>query len=144
MHSNSTLHTSRVQKIFRVILGSFLLIAGTGHLSFARTEFQAQVPVWLPMDKDFVVVASGFVEIALGLSIIMVKRYRSQLGWVSALFFVAVFPGNLSQYQHHLDGFGLDTDSKRFARLFFQPVLIAWALWSMGSWAAKQYKLANV
>ena len=26
------------------------------------------------------------------------------------------------------DAFGLDTDNKRVARLFFQPVLIYWAL----------------
>ena len=29
---------------------------------------------------------------------------------------------------HRRNAFGLDTDGKRFARLFFQPVLIYWAL----------------
>jgi len=128
--------TSMTQKIFRVLLGVSLVFAGTGHLTFARAEFQAQVPLWLPLDKDLVVILSGIVEILLGLALIFIQKQRAAVGWIAALFFVLVFPGNISQYVHHVDGFGLDTDEKRLVRLFFQPVLVIWALWSTGSWKA--------
>ena len=52
------------------------------------------------------------------------------------MFFVAVFPGNISQYLTHTDAFGLDSDPARALRLVFQPVLVAWALWSTGAWQA--------
>ncbi len=94
------------------------------------------MPTWVPLDPDFVVVASGVVEIVLGLALIALPRYRVPIGWIVAAFFVAVFPGNISQYVTGTDAFGLDTDRARLIRLFFQPVLIAWALWSTGAWAA--------
>lgn len=135
--------TSTTQNIFRVALGGALLLAGIGHLTYARKEFQAQVPDWLPMDKDLVVVLSGFVEIAQGIALIAWKRERIRLGWASALFFVLVFPGNIAQYLDHKSAFGLDTDQARLVRLFFQPVLITWALWSTGAWAAQRKRLNN-
>ena len=128
--------TSILQKIFRVLLGISLAFAGTGHLTFARVDFAAQVPTWLPVNTDLVVVLSGIVEIALGLALIFLKKYRVEVGWIAAIFFVLVFPGNISQYMNHVDAFGLDTDAKRLTRLFFQPVLVAWALWATGAWAA--------
>ncbi len=110
-------------------LGAFLVVAGIGHLTFARKEFQAQVPDWVPIPKDDTVLYSGFAEIALGSALILAKaRQRSAVGKIAAAFFVAVFPGNIAQYQNQRDGFGLDTDTKRFGRLFFQPVLVYWAL----------------
>ena len=118
----------------RLGLGSFLAFAGVSHLTFAREEFQAQVPEALPLDEDFVVLASGVVEISLGLAFALWKEKRIPLGWLLAAFFVAVFPGNISQYLTRTDAFGLDTDRKRFIRLFFQPVLIGVALWSSGAW----------
>ena len=118
----------------RIALGGFLIFAGTGHLSFARESFQGQVPDWIPMDKDFVVVASGLVEVTLGGALIFGYRWRAAIGWVVAAFFVAVFPGNISQLVTHNDSFGLDTDLKRWLRLPFQPVLILWALWSTTAW----------
>lgn len=118
------------RNVFRILLGCFLIFAGVGHLTFARYEFQAQVPTWVPMNVDLVVLLSGVVEIAIGLALIFVRQYRVQVGWLIALFFVAVFPGNLAQYTHHRDAFGLNTDAARLARLFFQPVLIFWVLWS--------------
>ncbi|WP_347753983.1 DoxX family membrane protein [Agrococcus sp. ProA11] len=127
---------SLAQHIVRVLLGLSLVFAGVGHLTFARQEFQAQVPPWLPLDPDFVVVASGVVEIALGLALIALLRYRVVVGLIVAAFFVAVFPGNVSQWLQERDGFGLDSDAARFGRLFFQPVLIALALWSTGAWDA--------
>ena len=121
--------TNLIQNILRVTLGTFMIVAGIGHLTFKRKEFQAQVPDWVPISKDDTVVYSGFAEIALGSALILAKgKQRSKVGKIAAAFFVAVFPGNIAQYQNQRDGFGLDTDTKRLARLFFQPVLIAWAL----------------
>ncbi|HEY8599385.1 MAG TPA: DoxX family membrane protein [Thermomicrobiales bacterium] len=122
--------------IGRIALGGALLLAGTGHLTTQRQEFQAQVPPWLPLSPDFVVVASGVVELTLGAALIALPRYRVPLGWIAAAFFVAIFPGNISQWLNRIDGFGLDTDRSRLIRLFFQPLLVAWALWSTGAWAA--------
>lgn len=122
--------SSVARTIGRVFLGSSLVFAGVSHLTFARDEFQAQVPESLPLDPDVTVVASGAVEIALGSSLLLARRHRRLTGVVAALFFLAVFPGNVAQWMHHRDGFGLDTDMKRFVRLFFQPVLIGLALWS--------------
>lgn len=118
-----------IQNFARVLLGTGLIVAGIGHLTFARKEFQAQVPDWVPLKKDDTVVYSGFVEIAMGASLLLApKNYRPVVGVLAASLFVAVFPGNISQYQNKRDGFGLDTDQKRLMRLFFQPVLIFWAL----------------
>ena len=119
-----------LKKVTQALLGSALTYAGIGHLTFSRSEFQAQVPTWLPLDKDFVVVASGIVEIFLGLALITLWRYRKYVGWATAIFFLLIFPGNISQYINGIDAFGLDTDHERLIRLFFQPVLVLWALWS--------------
>lgn len=119
----------------RLALGLALLFAGIGHLTFAREQFQAQVPSWLPLDADLVVVLSGLVEIALGAALLITpQRWRPMVGWVVATFFVAIFPGNLAQWIEGRDGFGLDTDQARFIRLFFQPLLVVWALWCTGAW----------
>ena len=128
--------TSSTQNIFRVILGLLMMMAGIGHLSFQREEFQAQVPRWLPTSEafmDFVVVASGVVEILLGLAMVFLVKNKVKAGIALAIFYVLIFPGNISQYMNGIDAFGLDTDLKRFVRLFFQPVLILWALWSTGA-----------
>ncbi|WP_318309750.1 DoxX family protein [Flagellimonas crocea] len=130
--------TSTTQNVFRVILGLLMIVAGIGHLTFQREEFQAQVPRWLPTSEgfmDFVVVASGVVEILLGLAMVLLVKYKVKVGIVLAIFYVLIFPGNISQYTNGIDAFGLDTDLKRFVRLFFQPVLILWALWSTGALA---------
>lgn len=119
----------------RIVLGSFLVFTGVAHLTFAREEFLAQVPPWVPLDPDVVVLASGIVEIGLGVALLIARRHRRLVGVLTALFFVAVFPGNIAQWLEHRDAFGLDTDTARFVRLFFQPVLIALALWS--TWTPK-------
>lgn len=133
---NYSPRTSSVQNVFRLLLGAALLYAGISHLTFARTEFLAQVPSWLPLDGDLVVVLSGIVEIVLGIGLIVLRRYRALVGWVTAIFFVVIFPGNISQYVNGIDAFGLNTDTARFVRLFFQPLLVLWALWSTGAWRA--------
>ncbi len=128
--------SSLPRTIARVVLGAFLLMTGVGHLTSQRQAFQAQVPTWVPLDPDLVVVASGVVEIVLGLALIALPRHRVAVGWIVAAFFVAIFPGNISQYVTGTDAFGLDTDRARLIRLFLQPVLVVWALWSTGAWAA--------
>jgi uncharacterized membrane protein len=121
----------RVAKtIARMLLAAFLIFAGISHLTFGRQDFRAQVPVWLPLDADFVVLASGVVEIALGLALASTSKWMPQIGLIVAAFFVAVFAGNINQYVQGIDAFGLNTDEARLIRLFFQPVLVAWALWS--------------
>lgn len=121
----------------RLLLGAFLASAGVGHLTVLREEFQAQVPQWIPLDPDFVVLASGVVEIGLGAALILAPRaLRPVVGWATAAFFVAIFPGNIAQYTSGTDAFGLDSDNARLVRLFFQPVLVAWALWATGAWRA--------
>lgn len=126
MSSGSTARTAA-----RLLLGGALVFAGVSHLTVARREFQAQVPDWVPLDPDTTVVASGVAEVALGTALAVApRRLRPWVGAAAAAFFVAVFPGNISQWVRRRDGFGLDTDEKRFGRLFFQPVLVAWAWWS--------------
>jgi uncharacterized membrane protein len=109
------------------------MYAGITHLTTSRLEFQAQVPAWVPLSADFVVLASGVVEILLGLSLASLRK-RKEVGIATALFFIAIFPGNISQYVNGIDAFGLDTDRARAIRLFFQPLLVLWALWSTGAW----------
>ncbi|QEE61896.1 hypothetical protein FVA74_10200 [Salinibacterium sp. dk2585] len=125
--------TSLPRTIARIALGAALAFAGTTHLTVAREEFQAQVPEWVPLDDDLVVLGSGVVEIGLGAALIALPRRRVPVGLAVAAFFIAIFPGNISQYVTGTDAFGLDTDRARFVRLFFQPVLVAWALWSTGA-----------
>ena len=127
---------SALKPLLQLLLGTFLTSAGISHLGSNRTEFLAQVPTWLPLNGDFVVVASGIVEITLGISLVtttfILKQYRKQIGIVVAIFFILIFPGNINQYVNKIDAFGLDTDQKRLIRLFFQPLLVIWALWAGG------------
>jgi uncharacterized membrane protein len=127
------MQASFIQHAARVLLGIFLLLAGIGHLTWARGEFLAQVPKWLPIEADLVVLISGFVEIGLGFALLFFKTRRLQVGWAAAIFFLLIFPGNIAQYINKIDAFGLNTDTTRLIRLFFQPVLILWALWCTGA-----------
>lgn len=125
---------SRPKRVAASLLGAFLVFAGTSHLTFARREFAALVPDWIPLDKDAVVVGSGVVEAGLGGAILLLPRHRARLGLASAALFAAVFPGNVDQFVNRKEAFGLDSDTGRLVRLFFQPPLVAWALWSTGGW----------
>jgi uncharacterized membrane protein len=121
----------------RILLAIFMVYAGFSHLTINRIDFQAQVPDWVPLSKDLVVILSGIIEMGLGLGLAFWKNERVLFGWALALFFILVFPGNIAQYLDDNDAFGvLDSDGARLRRLFFQPVLILWALWSAGSWKA--------
>jgi uncharacterized membrane protein len=124
------------QNTFRIILGCLLLFTGIGHLTFLRDDFQAQVPSWVMLDIDLVVLLSGIVELLLGVALVFLKKYRVPVGWVVTAFFIAIFPGNYTQWTNHTDAFGLNTDGLRLARLFMHPLLIIWPLWSTGAWTA--------
>jgi len=117
----------------RLLLGAAMVGAGVLHLTTQRQEFRAQVPDWFPVDEDLTVLASGVAEIALGAAFVALPRKRRLVGGLLAAFFVAIFPGNVAQYLEGTDAFGLDTDRKRLVRLFFQPVLVLWALYG-GGW----------
>ena len=126
----------RMRKIAQIILGLGLTFTGITHLGTNRTEFRAQVPTVLKNYADFVVLASGVAEILLGLGLIIAWKFRVQIGWAVALFFVAIFWGNISQFVNGVDAFGLNSDRARATRLLFQPLLVIWALWSTGAWQA--------
>jgi uncharacterized membrane protein len=132
-----------LRRVPQIVLGSALAYAGIGHLTTNRTEFQAQVPTLLKDYADFVVLASGVVEIILGVGLIAFWKYRVQIGALVALFFIAIFWGNISQYINKVDAFGLNSDRARFIRLLFQPLLVIWALWSTGAWWAIKPKRAT-
>ena len=127
------IETSTIQNIARIVLGLLMAFAGFGHLSFHREEFQAQVPDWIPLSKDAVVITSGIFELVLGLGMIFWSRQKVIIGLSLAIFYILIFPGNIAQYVNKTDAFGLDTDQARLIRLFFQPVLVLWALWSSGA-----------
>jgi uncharacterized membrane protein len=129
-----------IKRFPQVVLGLALIFTGVSHLTTSRTEFQAQVPSVFADYADFVVLASGVVEIALGVGLIALWKYRVQIGWLTAILFVAIFWGNISQFVNGTDAFGLDTDMQRFVRLFFQPVLVMWALLSTGAWGSWRKK----
>ncbi len=118
-----------MRKTTQILLGATLIYTGTLHLTSSRQEFQAQVPPWAPFTPDFIVLASGVVEIALGLALISLQR-RKAVGIATAAFFIAIFPGNISQVVNGIDAFGLNDDRARAIRLLFQPLLVLWALWS--------------
>ena len=128
--------TNTTQNICRIVLGSFMFFAGIAHLTFLREDFKAQVPRWLTDSSQFmdiVVLASGVIEILFGLAMIFLVKHKVKVGLALAVFYILIFPGNISQYTNHISAFGLDTDVKRLIRLFFQPILIVWALWSTGA-----------
>lgn len=138
---NKQVETTVTQNIFRILLALFMIFAGFSHLTFNRIDFQSQVPDWIPMSKDLVVLLSGIVEMVLGVGLAFWKTERIKIGWVLAIFFVLVFPGNIAQYMDSKDAFGvLDSDRARLVRLFFQPILIIWTLWSTGEFKAYRNK----
>ena len=134
--AGSPAHRSLPRLLGQLALGAFLLLAGISHLTVNREAFQAQVPAWVPLSADAVVVLSGIAEITLGIALLVLLRWRVAVGWIVALFFVAIFPGNISQFVTATDSFGLNSDLSRGIRLAFQPLLVLWALWSTGAWKA--------
>lgn len=125
--------TSLPRTAARLLLGAVMVGAGVLHLTTQREEFRAQVPAWFPVDEDLTVLGSGVAEIALGAAFLALPGRKKLVGALLAAFFVAIFPGNVAQYLEGNDAFGLDTDRKRLVRLFFQPLLVLWALYG-GGW----------
>jgi len=126
------MNSKTIQHILRILLGLFMIIAGISHLTFQREQFQSLVPSWLHntlISDDLIVISSGVIEICLGIGLIFISKYRVQIGITLAVFYILIFPGNLGQYTDEINAFGLDTNLKRLIRLFFQPLLILWALW---------------
>ena len=119
------------QHVARVLLGAAMTTAGVLHFTMTE-EFRAQVPGWFPVDEEITVLASGVVEIVLGIAYVVLPRHRRLVGLLLAGLLVAVFPGNVTQYVDRADAFGLDTDRERLVRLFFQPLLVLWALYGAG------------
>ncbi|MDO9457173.1 MauE/DoxX family redox-associated membrane protein [Nocardioides sp.] len=129
----------------RVLLAGALLVAGVAHFR-STDEFLGQVPTFLPLREEIVIV-SGVVELALGVALLVLRGRRlAVLGLVVAVFFVAVFPGNVWQAVHGSSSFGLDSTTSRVVRLFFQPLLVVWALWctdarsAWSRWAAWRHR----
>ncbi|MDP3949417.1 hypothetical protein [Microbacterium sp.] len=124
---------SNARHAARWALAALLATTGIGHLSWGRRGFRITVPDWttrvLRTDKDAIVVASGIVELALAAALVLPKE-RTRVGWAVAAFFVAVFPGNVHQWRSGRSAPLLDTDRRRLMRLFLQPLLVVWALWS--------------
>jgi uncharacterized membrane protein len=116
----------------RWLLAGFMAVAGTGHF-LAADAFLAQVPPWFPR-PELTVAVSGIIELLFAVALVAAPRWRAQVGWLLAAFFVAVFPGNVSQFLTQTSAFGLDSDLARGVRLLFQPVLAVWALWCTGAW----------
>jgi uncharacterized membrane protein len=127
------IETNTIQNLARITLGLIMIFAAIGHFTFLRAEFQAQVPEWVPIGDDAVVIISGIFELALGMGMVFLTKQKVWVGLALAIFYVLIFPGNIAQYVNQKDAFGLDTDRARFIRLFFQPVLIFWAVWSTGA-----------
>ncbi len=121
------------RQVGRILLGTFLTLAGVSHL-VNPTPFEAQVPPWFPAPAATILV-SGLIEICLGVALLAVRRRRAAVGWITAGFFVVIFPGNVSQFLTGSDAFGLDSDLARAIRLMFQPALVVWALWCTGAWS---------
>ena len=135
------IRTTPLQNVFRVILGIAMLYIGIGHFTFSRIEFQAQVPTWLTSEEnliDFIILASGIVEIILGALMIWGGKLKVKTGIALAIFYILIFPGNINQYVNGIDAFNLNTDTKRLVRLFFQPLLLLWAVWSTGGLRLKK------
>lgn len=125
-----------VKAVARWVLA--LALAGIGIAHFVQTRgFRVVVPGWATrvtgLDKDTIVIASGAAELALAAGLVALPNERRRVGWATAAFFVAVFPGNVHQWRARRSTPGLDTDARRFGRLFLQPLLVLWALWATGA-----------
>lgn len=133
-----------VRALARWILA--LALGSIGVVHFVSTRgFRVVVPDWATtltrLDKDSIVIASGAAEVALAAGLLALPRERRRMGVATAAFFVAVFPGNVHQWQTHRSTPGLDTETRRFGRLFLQPLLVLWALWATAEPDAARHRL---
>ncbi len=124
-----------LRRLLRVALAVFLTTAGIGH--FVATEtFLAQVPAWMPFERQ-VVLVSGVVELLLAAAVLLVGSRRTLVALVVVAFLHVVLPGNVAQWLEGVDAFGLDTDRARLLRLVVgHPLLVLWALAAGDVWPA--------
>jgi uncharacterized membrane protein len=135
MPKRSTPTASEVLRtIGRYKLAALLAVAGASHLTWGRRGYRIVVPDWATkattLDKDAIVVASGAVEVMLAGALVALPKQRSLIGALVAGFFIAVFPGNVYQWQTGRSAPLMRTDKARFVRLLIQPLLVVWAIWS--------------
>ena len=106
-----------------------LFVLSTGVLHFVSPAFFISiVPAWVPYPAAMVAV-SGVAEIAGGLGLLS-SRTRRMAGIGLIVLFICVFPANINQAIHHLPLNGKAVPPAfLWARLFLQPVFIAWAWW---------------
>ena len=127
--------TNTLQNMIRILLGLTMIYVGIGHLTFLLIDFQAQVPSWLTTRKDLIdliIITSGIIEIILGLLMFVGGKLKVKTGISLAIFNILIFPGNINQYVNEINAFSLNTETSRFLRLLFQPILILLALFSSG------------
>lgn len=110
-------------------------MAGIGILHFTSPEgFIRIVPPWLP-EPRLLVYVSGAFEIALGL-LLLPARTRKLAGVGLVALYLAVFPANIHMAIHRVQ---IDESAPipvwaMWARLPFQLVFIAAALYASGLW----------
>ena len=142
-----TIKTNTFQNSIRILLGLIMIYVGIGHLTFLQIDFQAQVPTWLTKQTkliDLIIITSGIIEIILGILMVVGGKLKVKTGISLAIFYVLIFPGNINQYVNEIDAFNLNTDTSRFIRLLFQPILVLLALFSSGGlWFLKNRKRIN-
>ncbi|MEY3073057.1 MAG: hypothetical protein RLZZ353_1253 [Actinomycetota bacterium] len=127
--------------VLRLALAAFLATAGVGH--FVATEtFLAQVPAWMPFERE-VVLVSGVVELVLAAAVALASSRRTLVALVVVTFLHVVLPGNIAQWLEGVDAFGLDTDRARLLRLVVgHPLLVLWALAAGDVWPAPRRSVA--
>jgi len=135
------IHSTKAQATVRILLGILLIFIGIGNLTFMRTSFLTQVPNWIPMHPDMVVLLFGVVEIILGASLLFIFEQRTTVGWIVALFLIAVFLGNIAQLANHTYTFGLNSGLLLWLGLPFQTLLIALVMWSTEAWIERRRKI---
>ena len=116
-----------MKKIFYIgskfLLGFLLVIGGIAH--FNNTEFYIKaMPSFLPFG-EFIVYASGVIEILLGLLLVISKTSRNAAFAIIVLF-IAIFPANVNMYLNHSD-FPEMSETALLIRLPIQLLLIGWA-----------------
>ncbi|MGB6329063.1 MAG: MauE/DoxX family redox-associated membrane protein [Halarcobacter sp.] len=109
--------------VFKYLLGILLVFGGVAH--FTKTEFYLKaMPSYLPF-HEFIVYASGVLEVVLGVLLVISKTTRKAAIGIIILF-IAIFPANINMYLNHTD-FPEMSETALLIRLPIQLILIAWA-----------------
>ena len=104
------------------IFAALFVVGGVGH--FVATEIYMRImPPYLPYHRALVLL-SGVFEIVLGI-LLLVPRFSRLAAWGLILLLLAVFPANITMYQHR-EQFPLPP-MVLLLRLPLQGLLIFWA-----------------